>query len=486
MEAKGFLHSLNNDIRPVSRSKFVDYIIELDNYKKDHPNCFSRIEKEYFQRLKGEFRDDLAGESIEVKKNFHEPHFYSLRKKNVSHLFIDLLAGYSSKIQFNHKISEEIYQPYYGSIIRGSFNNIHFYSDNRIYSEWGRDTYIQHYNASQGYPVNTSRDSTSATWDVSKSYFCFTIRNINFLFGREKVKWGPSKFGSLMFSGLAPDFDQLQLKINLFPFTFIWLHGSLRSDISPKWISSHRLAISLTDRVDIGLHESVIYGDRNLELAYLNPVIPYLIAEHTLGDKDNVSLGFDFNINLMYGFKIYGELLIDDLFAPWELFSDYWGNKFAVNIGTFWIDPLLMNDCDLRMEYTRVEPYVYSHRKSVNVFENYNFCLGSFLQPNSDCLIFEFRKFLDSFLHYKMKYYYSRHGEGNRREPHKDSDGNTKKFLAGIVEKYNKISTGISGEIKRDLRFDCDIAYVKADNYLNAVQNNKKWWEFTAKININW
>jgi len=486
MEAKGYLRSLNNNIYPISRKEFVEYIIELQDYSKKYPDCFSKIEKQYFERLKGEFIDDFTRNRIAVNKNFNELHFYSLRKESGSHLFIDLLAGLSSKIQYDQGTLEKINQPYYGSIFRGSYSNFYFYSDNRIYSEWGVDKYIQNYNVSQGYPINTNRDSSRATWDISKSYFCLNIRDVSFLFGRENVKWGPSKFGSLMFSGLTPDFDQLKIIVNLKPFTFVWLHGSLRSDFSSKWISSHRLAISLTDKVNIGLNESVIYGDRGLEVAYLNPLIPYLIAEHTLGDKDNVSLGFDFDINCMKGFKIFGELFVDDLFAPWELFSDYWGNKFAFNFGTFWVNPLQIVDSDLRIEYTRIEPYVYTHDKEVNVFENYNICLGSFLQPNSDCLIFKFRKYLNSFLYYRIKYYFSRHGRGDKREPHMTSDNEKKEFLEGIVEKVNKISTGITGEIRHDCTFYCDITYKQTDNYLNIYQKNKQWWEVIFMVNINW
>ena len=486
MEAKGFLSALNNNIRPVSRKRFVDYIIELNNYYNTHPDCFTSIEKRYFERLKGEFNNDLKDYRITVKKEYSEPHFYSLIKNKNTHLFIDLLAGNTSRFLYYQNKFKKIHQPYYGAIFRGSYSNIHFYSDNRIYSEWGRNKYIQHYNASQGYPINTTRDSTRATWDISKSYFCFNINNINFLFGRANVQWGPSHSGSLLFSGLAPDFDQLRIIATLEPFTFIWLHGSLRSDFSHKWISSHRLAISLNDNIDIAFNESVIYGERGLEVAYLNPVIPYLIAEHTLGDKDNVSLGFDFNINLFENLKIFGELLIDDLFAPWELFSDYWGNKFAFNIGSFWIDPLKIDDSDVTLEYFRIEPYVYTHKNEVNVFENYNVGLGSFLQPNSDCIVLKYRKFLDSFFYYNIQYYYSRHGKGNRREPHTEADGETKEFLSGVVEEYNKICAEISGEIKQDCTVCFDIAYGKVNNYQNINNNIKKWWGIVFRIKINW
>jgi len=486
MEAKGFLSALNNNIRPVSRKRFVDFITDLQNYNDTHPNCFSSIEKKYFERLKGEFNHELKDYRISVKKEYSEPHFYSLKKNKNSHLFIDLLAGNISRFHYYQNNAEKIHQPYYGGIFRGSYSDINFYSDNRIYSEWGRDTYIQHYNASQGYPVNTNRDSTQATWDVSKSYICFTVKNINFLFGRENVQWGPSKFGSLMFSGLAPDFDQLRMVVRLQPFTFMWLHGSLRSDFSHKWISSHRLAISVNDNIDIAFNESVIYGERGLEVAYLNPVIPYLIAEHTLGDKDNVSLGFDFNINLFRNFKIFGEMFIDDLFAPWELFSDYWGNKFAFNIGSFWINPLNINDSDVTLEYFRIEPYVYTHKREVNVFENYNVGLGSFLQPNSDCLILKYRKFLDSFFYCNVRYYYSRHGKGSRREPHTEADGEIKEFLTGTIEKCNKISTELSKEIKQDCTIGCDIAFGQIINYQNIKNNKREWWEIIVNMKINW
>ncbi|MEJ2627141.1 MAG: hypothetical protein P8078_01080, partial [bacterium] len=135
LEAKGILKSVNNDIRPISRNRFVDYIIELDKYYQLHPDCLSQIEKEYYERLKGEFKDDITDKKIKIDKNLREIHFYSLRDQTGSYLYLDLLAGLSYLRQSNQISTENIFQPYYGAVLQGSYSNIHFYSDNRIYSE---------------------------------------------------------------------------------------------------------------------------------------------------------------------------------------------------------------------------------------------------------------------------------------------------------------------------------------------------------------
>ena len=64
---------------------------------------------------------------------------------------------------------------------------------------------------------------------------------------------------------------------------------------SKKYIAAHRLEIAVTDNLDIGLNEVVVYGDRGLEFAYLNPIMFYRSAEHYLGDMDNATMSADFN-----------------------------------------------------------------------------------------------------------------------------------------------------------------------------------------------
>ena len=487
METRGIITRVHIDSRPFTRMKMARCIQKVDTYAKNHPGILSKVEKDMLERLKGEFWDELKGRKINIKKNQREPHFYSWQGKS-GFVHLDVVGGGNITLRNRKALKEErkIISPYYGGIIRGSLRGVGFYSDSRIFAEWGSRKYIQHYQASEGYPQNVSHDSSMATWDSSDSYFTFNWRGVHFQFGRDNIHWGPSFFGGLMISGLAPSFDLIKITTDIGAATFTWFHGSLRSDYPHKWISAHRVEISLARGIDMGLGEVVIYGNRGMEMAYLNPLIPYLIAEHTLGDRDNVALGFDFNVNRIHNLKLYTEFFIDDLFAPWEVFSNFWGNKLAFTVGGYWVNPLTLRDTGLRWEYTRIEPYVYTHHDSVNVYEHYNFGLGHFLEPNSDGLFLQIEHHFSLVLATALNFSSIRHGRGNRHTPHRKEEGTKKHFLAGVVEHKKRLSASIKWEIVRDVRFQTEIARVWLKDWKNIYGNNRSWNELLFSLKMDW
>ncbi len=487
METRGILAKMRNGSRPFTRVKIARWLQKIDTYTKHHPEVLSKVEKDMFERLKGEFWDELKDRGISIKKNEREPHFYSWQNKS-GFIHLDVVGGGNITLR-NRKAQKEerrIISPYYGGIIRGSLRGVGFYSDSRIFAEWGSRKYAQHYQASKGYPQNVSHDSSMATWDTSDSYFTLNWRGFHFEVGRDNVRWGPSFSGGLMISGLAPSFDLIKITGEVGTATFTWFHGALRSDYPHKWISAHRVEMSLAKGVDLGLGEVVIYGNRGMEMAYVNPLIPYLIAEHTLGDRDNVALGFDFDINRIRNLRLYSEFFIDDLFAPWEVFSKFWGNKLAFTIGGYWVNPLTLRDSGIRWEYTRIEPYVYTHHDSVNVYEHYNSGLGHFLEPNSDGLFLRAEHRFSLALSTTLTFSSIRHGIGNRRTPHREDEGLEKHFLAGVVEHQKHFGAEMEWEIIRDVRFRVKITRVWLKNWKNIYENDRNWNELMLTFRMNW
>ena len=187
---------------------------------------------QYFERLKGELWDELQDSGISVRSSEREPHLYSW-KGDAGLFHLDALAGGSAAFRSNGAAEAErrVYQPYYGAAARGHFWNIGFYSDNRIFSEWGSAKYFQNYDASVGYPRNAEMDSSRATWDMSDSYFVFGIRGIHVEYGRDNLAWGPSQSGGLMFSGLAPSMDMLRIRFR---------HRSGRLHLVPRTVARPR------------------------------------------------------------------------------------------------------------------------------------------------------------------------------------------------------------------------------------------------------
>ena len=487
MEARGILSDIKNGTKPFSRKRMAALVTQIEETFKENPGALSRIEAQYLERLKGELWDELQDSGTQVRSYEKEPHLYSWNG-DAGLFHLDALAGGSMAFRSSGAAEAErrVTQPYYGAAARGRFWNIGFYSDNRIYSEWGSGKYFQNYDASAGYPRNAEKDSSRATWDLSDSYFVFGIRGIQIEYGRDNVAWGPSQSNGLMFSGLAPSMDMLRIRFDIGPALFTWFHGQVRGDSRQKWISAHRIEFTPARGVSIGIHDAVVYANRGLEPAYLNPVLPFLVSQHSLGDRDNVAFGLDAALSRIRGLKLYGELFVDDFTSPWGIFSNDWANKLAFKAGGVWMDPAGLRNAGLRAEYTRIEPFVYTHYLSSNAYENYNIGLGSDLQPNSDRILLQWDQWFSLSLRGGAGFSAVRHGLGDRRTPHTAEDGETKHFLGGTVESTERIGIRLEYEPVRDLVFRCEAANVRTRNRGLAAGADASRAEILVKASWNW
>jgi hypothetical protein len=231
--------------------------------------------------------------------------------------------------------------------------------------------------------------------------------------GKDQVSWGPSTepTQNLGLSSAAPAFDMVRLQTRLGALRFVSLHGALRpcpdrpdapvcageADSAAsyivnrqtrlldrdKWIAAHRLEWAVSPRLDLGLQEVVIYADRGPQLAYLNPFMFYWAAQSYLGDRDNVMMALDADWRFRPGWRWWAAYAIDDL-KKLKVFSDDFANKFSLQTGLSWADPLGVSDTDAHLDYVRIEPWIYTHKFPINTFRHFDAPLGHPLGPNSD------------------------------------------------------------------------------------------------------
>jgi hypothetical protein len=487
LETRGLAQGLRDGTKPLTRDRVADVVSAVEQRLLSDASILSSTERRYFERLKGELWDELRNRSVSVQTHEQEPHFYSWTgAEGFFHADAVLGGRITLKSEDAPASERRAVQPNYGAAFRGRLWNVGFFSDNRIYAEWGSGTYIQNYTASRGYPRNAEKDSSRATWDVSDSYLSAGIRGLSFQMGRDNVRWGPGPDGGMMFSGLAPSMDLFKLSLAFGRTQFTWFHGELRGDVSRKWVSAHRLECTVMTGVDVGVSEAVVYGNRGMETAYWNPILPFLVSQHSLGDRDNTVMGLDADVHGIRNVRLYGELFIDDLFAPWELFSDYWGNKVAFMAGGTWANPLSFTDSGIRVEYTRVDPYVYTHRDSVNVFEHFDAGLGSPLQPNSDRWLAQCDHWFSLAWRGSLRFETVRHGLGDRRSPHREKEGEKKHFLSGTVETVHRLSVRAEWEPLRDLVLKTDFARVWSKDRELEKGRNGAWIEWQVQAAWNW
>ena len=153
-----------------------------------------------------------------------------------------------------------------------------------------------------------------------------------------------------------------------------------------RYLALHRLEVQPVSWASAAFTEMAVYGFRNVEVAYLNPLFPVKAAEHALWDRDNTLFTLEATVRPIRGTEVYGTWLVDDLATARLGDADY-GNKWGVQVGGQVAVP--RGGVTVFGEYTRIEPYTYTHRfqregSFYNSYVHNGFGLGHPLGPNSD------------------------------------------------------------------------------------------------------
>lgn len=219
--------------------------------------------------------------------------------------------------------------------------------------------------------------------------------NLQFGNGRNFVGDGVR---SLLLSNFSNNYTYFKINTHYKFFHYQNLYAELVGNHLPvanirvprKYMTAHYLSVNILKNLNIGIFESVIFGDRGgYEWSYLNPVIFYRAAEQGLGSPDNVNIGLTAKWNFWRRFSVYGQLLFDE-FVFNELFvnrNGWWGNKYGIQLGAKYVNAFGIKNLDLQLEYNMVRPYTYTFKDSSANYTHYN-------QPLAHPLGANFREFL--------------------------------------------------------------------------------------------
>ena len=175
----------------------------------------------------------------------------------------------------------------------------------------------------------------------------------NYFFTRANTKFWKFRYQNL-FTELTPFTERIQPSGDVL--------------LPKKFMAQHTLSFKATQRLEIALTETVIFNrDNNFELQYLNPIIFYRAVEHFLNSPDNVLIGGQVKWNIVDGYQLYGQLMLDE-FNLGVIREDFnwWANKFGLQLGAKAIDFLGVSHLDIQGEFNVVRPYTYTH---TSVFE---------------------------------------------------------------------------------------------------------------------
>ncbi len=508
MELQQAVNGVRLGTRPMTRARVAELLMRV----KENEDSLSPVDRDELSCLMDEFAPDIPARKglvwddrgpVDRLPGFLGRFAYRNRRNLFSatgeeySLYIDPIIVRSATVgtMKTAEKDDRIYLDSNGFVIRGTAGgHVGFNIDVRDSKEWGSRDYPpvtvttmpgRGYVCFKGDHAEFDETSAAITWSNGP----FTV-----MYGRGVNIWGRGKQGTLALSGYASPYEMLKLETEFWRLRYTFLAAELEqyppiaqfyyhnppgvysdSVTVAKRMSAHRVETDITDRLTIGLHETVIYGGR-WDLSYLNPVMFYKSAEHTNGDHDNAAMGADFHLIVHRSHSVYGELFIDDI-TTGKLGTSWYGNKLGWQLGTYIIEPLSIDDTDARFEYTHVNPWVYTHGYPINTYSQYGSTLGYRTGPNSDEMSIEIRKRFSRRMRVSMSWIRYRHGAnpsginvgGDIGRGWRKGDSTEAHFLDGIMEKVQATGVDVTYEPLWQLLVRAGYRYEDRDGRANHV-----------------
>ncbi len=231
------------------------------------------------------------------------------------------------------------------------------------------------------------------------AYFAIDLDVVEVWLGRRNPAWGVGLDGtSLILQGHSPSFDQVGVAGSIGPFDFTAFTAPLDAiplpdepatpdesgavPVADRWLSAHRIAFTIKERLRVGLTETILYGGRGrgLDWGYANPLLFSYAVQWNGGRNDNPFWSLDFYLHMNEWLDAFGEFLLDDFQYEEQLEPNQIGFLAGVRIKN--LPPAV--PCILDLEYTRRNNLVYVHEDPWNRYTYGNAALGSPLGPDGD------------------------------------------------------------------------------------------------------
>ena len=418
---------------PLSRGVIADY---LKNLEITNPNL-SETEKSILSDLKIEFAYDISNKldnSTSFLPGFNSGQFFLDSKQKYLYAFADSNTSLflDGTVLVSHRIfdSESFNKTSitigdYGFRLRGTlYHNIGFYLKASSGQQLNGDSHSRTVAAGFDPKLHSTLKFLSEKYlDSFEGYLRFETSNRAFALtmGREAMTLGTGYIDKLFLSTNAVPFDYAKIDLGYKGIKYSFFYGNIRGDslgviLESKNIIAHRLDISLSEKIRLGVFESVITANRPISFTYLNPV-SFLFSADLTAEKENRSnsmIGLDTEIRPLKNLAFQSSFLIDDFdFKYLGTDSPYSNNnRFGWQFGIFYSNPLGIKDLNASLEYTHLDPFLYSHKSNMSQYTNWSLPLGHKLRPNSDEIALKLDYYFTSRIISTLTIQHQRTGEG--------------------------------------------------------------------------
>jgi len=168
--------------------------------------------------------------------------------------------------------------------------------------------------------------------------------------------------------------------------TYMWLKDvrpevTLEKTYATKFMANHYLSWNVSNKLNLGFFESVVWTDTNnrgFDINFINPIIFYRSVEFSSSSRSgNALLGITSKYKWNNNINLYAQFLLDE-FSMGDMKSgdNSWKNKFGYQLGAKYYNAFEVKDLLVQLEYNHVRPYVYSHSAVITNYGHNNQSIG--------------------------------------------------------------------------------------------------------------
>ncbi|MCI0707137.1 MAG: capsule assembly Wzi family protein [Ignavibacteriae bacterium] len=403
MEARQLLKGYRDAAKPLPRTTVAKFLGTLESSR----NMMTTVEQETYDYLKEEFVPEFALLDAKVERGGGRDHMLSLSLHH-GEMYVD------PNLELRGKTNSDgdVYTWVWGAKAYGYISDaVGFYFNQILAREGGEARDIAKKQTPERGIVVQRGKLTFFEYNTTEAQITFGWKDVRFSLEKMQNVWGLGRQGSLILSDKAPSYPQIKLRIALADWMdFIYLHGDLHSNVvdsarsyrattsqitdsyrtvyRSKYIAAHQFEITPIDGLDISIGESVIYSDKGPQFIYLVPLMLFKSAEHYNRDTDNVQIFGSADVNLIPNVNLYLSVFVDELNTE-ELFSESGNRNQAGFTGGVQLYDIGIENSELLIEYTRLNPWTYTHKFPATTFTNNGYELGHWISQNSDHLYAE-------------------------------------------------------------------------------------------------
>jgi hypothetical protein len=517
LSVKGIITGYDDMVLPLSKRTITNYLAEAERNKV----LLSENEKNLLERLK--IKLDIKGNNTAINFTDVFPSGLNLFFSNDKPKYF-----YSYKdTSFNIYLNPILEDKFIYSSDKNSNANL-FSIGGKLYGSYS-DWFGFYVSVSNG--IQTGDRSVAELDQVVNQSFTFKNTGTNYFdntegyariekgeigleIGRERILWGRG-INKLIISNNAPVFDFLKFNASLGIFSFDFLHGWLVQPVnytwdtilnsyvknkSPKYIAISRFGVSPSNNFSFGVSQIIIYANRPVELAYLNPFLFFESAQRSLNDLDNSFLAFDAKFKVINGLEISSIINFDDVDFK-TITTEGFGSiqtRYAWQTNIIMCHPILPEYLSISMDYMIIRPYVFTHFGTGEslTYTNNGYMLGPDLQPNSIEISLRLNYIFSQDLIISAEYDNIRHGSniydsngnlvrnvgGNIMQYYKLGDSRRTYILDGIPDVTNKISFNLEYEFTLGFYLGFQYDYI---SFQKSGSDNKKENNFWGVFRYN-